>query len=131
MASQARKDTAPELAVRRALWSRGLRYRVDHRVIGKRRKVDIAFTRAKVAVFVDGCFWHRCPLHGTLPKANAKWWREKLERNVERDRDTDRQLEDAGWLVMRVWEHEDPVRAAEGIESIVRGADPARAERAR
>lgn len=75
---------------------------------GIRRRADILFTKARVAVFVDGCFWHKCPVHGTEPKANAEWWRAKLQRNVERDRDTDRRLEEAGWTVIRLWEHEDP-----------------------
>ena len=86
-----------------------------------RRRADLVFTRAKVAVYVDGCFWHGCPLHGTWPKANAEWWRAKLERNIKRDRDTDRQLEAAGWRVARVWEHEDMVAAAVRIAEAVRG----------
>lgn len=120
MKAQRRRDTAPELALRRELWSRGLRYRVDHKVVGTRRRVDVVFTRARVAVFIDGCFWHRCPIHSTLPKANAAWWLAKLDANVERDRRTDRDLEMAGWVVVRVWEHEDPVVAADRIESVVR-----------
>jgi DNA mismatch endonuclease (patch repair protein) len=85
----------------------GLRYRVDQQVIpGLGRRADIVFRRAKVAVFVDGCFWHQCPEHGSLPKSNADWWREKLDRNVQRDRDTDDRLARAGWKVMRIWEHE-------------------------
>lgn len=120
MKSQRRRDTAPELALRRELWRRGLRYRVDHKVVGTRRRVDVVFTRARVAVFIDGCFWHRCPIHSTLPNANAAWWLAKLDANVERDRRTDRDLETAGWVVVRVWEHEDPVVAADRIESVVR-----------
>ena len=77
-----------------------------------RSKADIVFTKAKVVVFVDGCFWHCCPKHGTLPKKNARWWRTKLAANVERDRKLDRQLRSAGWAVIRVWEHEDTARAA-------------------
>lgn len=119
MKAQRRRDTAPELALRRELWRRGLRYRVDHKVVGTRRRVDVVFTRARVAVFIDGCFWHRCPIHSTLPKANAAWWLAKLDANVERDRRTDRDLEMAGWVVVRVWEHEDPVVAADRIESVV------------
>jgi len=80
---------------------------VDQQVLpGLRRRADLVFTRARVAVFIDGCFWHRCPEHGTLPKANAAWWRAKLNRNVERDRDTDARLRDADWIVVRVWEHD-------------------------
>lgn len=92
----------------------GLRYRVQVPVPGNRRRsIDIAFTRARLAVFVDGCFWHACPEHGTAPRTNSDWWQWKLTRNVERDRDTDRLLADAGWDVIRVWEHED-ARAAAG-----------------
>jgi DNA mismatch endonuclease (patch repair protein) len=121
MRNQARRDTAAELAIRRELWRRGLRYRVDVApTSGLRRRADIVFTRARVAVYVDGCFWHRCPIHGTMPKANHEWWRAKLDGNVERDRDTDRSLADAGWLVIRIWEHEDPVDAASRIEAAVR-----------
>lgn len=122
MERQARRDTAPELALRKELWRRGLRYRIDHKVVGNRRRVDIAFTRAKVAVFVDGCFWHRCPDHGTLPKSNADWWRAKLDANVARDRDTDARLEEAGWIVIRVWEHDDPTSAADVVEQLIRNS---------
>jgi len=119
MIRQKRRDTAAELGLRRELFRRGLRYRVDYRVTGRRR-VDVAFTRRKVAVFVDGCFWHRCPIHGTLPKANGNWWRSKLEANERRDRLTDAELVSLGWLVIRVWEHEDPAEAADRIERAVR-----------
>ena len=120
MKSQPRRDTAPERALRSELWRRGLRYRVDLKVIGRRRRVDIVFTRAKVAVFVDGCFWHSCPLHATAPKANREWWQEKLAANVERDRTTDEALTAEGWHVMRVWEHEPVEMAAGRIEAAVR-----------
>jgi DNA mismatch endonuclease (patch repair protein) len=122
MVRQARRDTKAELAVRRAVWRRGLRYRVDLRPLqGSRRRADLVFTRAKVAVFVDGCFWHGCPLHATAPKMNAQWWEEKLIANVERDRDTDERLGQAGWHVVRIWEHEDPEEAADRVEGVVRG----------
>lgn len=117
---QARRDTAPELLLRRELWRRELRYRVDHRVIGRRRRVDIAFTRARVAVFVDGCFWHSCPVHATRPKNNGEWWATKLEANVARDRATDLELRQAGWAVVRVWEHENPEDAADRVEQVLR-----------
>lgn len=120
MKNQRRRDTKPEAALRSELWRRGLRYRVDVKVVGRRKRVDIAFTRAKVAVFVDGCFWHRCPQHGTLPKANRAWWTEKLAANEQRDRDTDAELTAAGWLVIRIWEHEDPIEAADRVEAAVR-----------
>jgi len=110
------------MALRRALFARGLRYRIDFPlpVPGARRRADVVFTRARVAIFVDGCFWHACPDHGTTPKANAWYWAPKLARNVERDRDTDRRLAEIGWAVVRVWEHDDPEEAAGRIEVVVR-----------
>ena len=122
MQRQARRDTRPEAALRALLWRRGLRYRVDYRVPGTRGRVDIAFQRAKVAVFVDGCFWHGCPQHGSLPKANAGWWAEKLRANVERDRRASSTLEELGWQVTRIWEHEDASAVADNIELLVRPA---------
>ncbi len=108
------------MAVRRAVWRRGLRYRVDLTPPPiSRRRADLVFARERVAVYVDGCFWHGCPLHATTPKANAKWWREKLAANVERDRDTDKRLVDAGWAVVRIWEHEEPEAAADRVEAAV------------
>lgn len=83
-----------------------------------RRSIDVAFSRARLAVFVDGCFWHACPEHGTDPSTNAEWWQWKLRGNVARDRDTDRLLEAAGWTVMRIWEHEDPVLAAQRVHEV-------------
>jgi len=122
MRSQRTASTSPEVALRRVLFTRGLRYRVDFPLplLGVRRRADVAFTRAKVAVFVDGCFWHACPEHGTTPKANAWYWVPKLARNVLRDNDTDRRLAEAGWAVVRVWEHEDPEEAAARVEAAVR-----------
>ena len=113
--------TAPEVAIRRALHRRGLRYRVNMPLpgIGKVRP-DIVFTRVRVAVFVDGCFWHRCPEHGTSPKTNADWWRQKLDTNVERDRTTDTALVEAGWTVIRIWEHENATNAADRVEALLR-----------
>ena len=93
-----RRDTPAELALRKALFRAGLRYRVDYAPVETpRRRADVVFTKARVAVFVDGCFWHGCPAHATSPKANASWWREKLDGNVRRDRDTDNRLRAAGW----------------------------------
>lgn len=121
MQRQGRRDTKPELALRRELWRRGLRYRVDISAIpGLRRRADVVFSRARVAVYVDGCFWHRCPIHATTPKANGQWWADKLAANVERDRDTDRRLVAAGWVVIRVWEHEEAVAACDRVEACVR-----------
>jgi len=111
------------------LHRRGLRYRVNYafREPGlTRRRCDVAFTRCRVAVFVDGCFWHACPLHATSPKANESWWRAKLDRNVDRDRDTNGQLRAAGWTVLRFWEHEDVMDAADRVEAAVRSVEPAR-----
>jgi len=108
------RDTPAELALRRLLHARGLRYRVDALPVKTlRRRADVAFGTTKVAVFVDGCFWHACPEHGSLPKANAAWWAEKLRTNVARDRDTDAQLIAAGWRALRIWEHVPPERAGE------------------
>ncbi|KXX66401.1 very short patch repair endonuclease [Marichromatium gracile] len=118
MRAQKRKDTAPELAIRRELHRLGCGYRVDYPIPVSRRRADIAFPRCRIAVFVDGCFWHACPLHGTVPKHNRTWWEDKLRTNVARDRDTDQRLHEAGWTVIRVWEHEDPVAAARAIAEI-------------
>ncbi|MCU1676536.1 MAG: very short patch repair endonuclease [Frankiales bacterium] len=116
MARTGRRDTAPELALRSELHRRGLRFRVDFPPIrGVRRRADVVFTRKRVAVFVDGCFWHSCPLHGTWPKKNRAWWREKIEANVRRDRDTNERLMEAGWSVVRVWEHETSQNAADRV----------------
>lgn len=101
-----RRDTAPELAVRRALFARGLRYFVDYRLPIPRARADIAFPKKRLAVFIDGCFWHGCPEHATWPKANAEWWRAKITANMERDRRIDRLLGEAGWRVVRAWAHE-------------------------
>ena len=111
-----RKDSVPEVRLRRELHSRGLRFRVNLR--GLPGTPDIAFTRAKIAVFVDGCFWHRCPRHGVLPKANRDWWREKLDRNVSRDRLKDEELVSLGWTVVHFWEHEDEVGVAVRIRDL-------------
>jgi len=112
-----RSGTAPELALRHELHRRGLRFRVQLKVPGNnRRSIDIAFTRVRLAVFVDGCFWHGCTKHGTRPSTNADWWRWKIQRNTERDRDTDRLLASAGWRVVRIWEHESPHHAADRVQ---------------
>jgi DNA mismatch endonuclease (patch repair protein) len=112
------------MALRRALFAEGLRYRVAYPVPGQRRRtIDVAFTRAKVAVFVDGCFWHGCPLHGTSPKANSEWWSTKLSANRARDRDTDRVLGEMGWTVVRVWEPEAPTAAVARVRASLRRAE--------
>jgi DNA mismatch endonuclease (patch repair protein) len=129
MQRQARRDTKPELALRNELWQRGLRYRVDVApLVGFRRRADVVFTRAKVVVYVDGCFWHSCPDHATIPKANREWWIAKLAANEQRDRDTDKRLEEAGWVVVRVWEH-DPPRASAG--RVINAIDAGEARRSK
>jgi DNA mismatch endonuclease, patch repair protein len=121
MKSTPRRDTPAELAVRRALHAMGLRYSTDSKPLAHSpRRADIVFRRAKVAVFVDGCFWHGCPVHGSSPRANAAFWRNKIRANRKRDADTDRQLQRSDWLTIRVWEHEDPTRAALRIARRVR-----------
>jgi DNA mismatch endonuclease (patch repair protein) len=117
MSTLARRDTTPEVQLRRELHRRGLRFRVQIKVPGNnRRTIDIAFTRVKLAVYVDGCFWHGCPEHHVRPQANSEWWRWKIERNQARDRDTDRVLEAAGWSVIRIWEHMPVLQAAERVQ---------------
>ena len=110
----ARRDTAPELALRRELHRLGLRFLVDTSPAGtsRRRRVDVVLRGARIAVLVHGCFWHGCPKHFHAPKSNADWWRLKLESVQRRDADTLRQLEAAGWLPVVVWEHEDMTEAA-------------------
>ena len=120
MSRQPSKDTAAELAVRRLLHAAGLRYRVEYPVPGMaRRRIDVAFTGARVAVLIDGCFWHGCPVHATQPKANAEWWRNKLDRNMARDQETTAHLVAQGWTVLRFWEHEDPDSVAAQVSATV------------
>lgn len=120
-----KRDTPAEKALRSALHREGLRFRVDMAPLpGLRRRADIVFRSAKVAVFVDGCFWHGCPIHGTWPKANSEWWRQKIERNKQRDTETDQRLAEAGWRVIRVWEHDDLTEAAQRVFKSVTGAAP-------
>jgi DNA mismatch endonuclease (patch repair protein) len=115
------RDTKPELAVRRLLHAGGLRYRVDFRPLSSlRSRGDIVFTRRRIAVFIDGCFWHGCPLHATSPKANADYWGPKLARNIERDLETSAALRASGWTVLRFWEHEPPAEVAGAIARVVR-----------
>ncbi len=116
MSRQGSRDTAQELAVRRLLHASGLRYRVNVPVPGMpRRTIDIAWSTARIAVFLDGCFWHGCPQHATQPKANAAWWRAKLDKNMARDRETTQHLEARGWTVLRFWEHEAPDSVARAV----------------
>ena len=111
-----RRDTGPEVALRRVLHARGLRFRVDVRPTpALRGRADIVFSRRRVAVYVDGCFWHGCPEHGVLPKSNSEWWRQKLVATAERDRRANEVLRDEGWGVVRIWEHEDVEAAADRV----------------
>lgn len=120
MSSTGRRDTPPEQAIRKRLFAKGLRYRVDYPVLTTpRRRGDIVFPGIKVAVFVDGCFWHGCPVHGSWPKTNAEFWRKKIETNRARDLDTNQRLEALGWTVVRIWAHEDPDEAAERVALVV------------
>jgi DNA mismatch endonuclease (patch repair protein) len=120
MEATRRRDTPAELALRTELARLGLRYRVDVPSFpGSRRRADIVFARARVAVFVDGCFWHGCPVHATWPKQNRQWWRAKIHGNRRRDRDTNRRLEERGWLPVRAWAHEDMRLVAATIARIV------------
>ncbi len=118
MGNTKRRDTKPELELRSALHRMGYRFRVDVPINGSRRKSDIVFAADKVVVYVDGCFWHGCPEHGTIPKQNREWWIAKLEANRTRDADTSEKLVADGWTVLRFWEHEDPLASA----AIVSGA---------
>ena len=125
MRATGRRDTACEMRLRKELFGLGLRYRVDFAPIaGMRQRADVVFGKAKIAVFVDGCFWHMCPLHASSPKANSAWWREKLEANVARDERNRSALIAAGWRVIRVWEHElrndGAIRIAKEIEQALR-----------
>lgn len=117
MKRMGRANTAPERALRKALTGRGLRYRLHRRDLPG--TPDIAFIGARVAVFVDGCFWHACPAHGVMPKANREWWQEKLRKTRARDALKDQALMDAGWAPVHVWEHEDPDAVAEQLSALV------------
>ena len=114
------RDTTAEINIRKGLHAKGLRYSVNCAVLPDlRRRADIVFPRLKIAIFVDGCFWHSCPRHRSQPKANGEWWNQKLAANRRRDTDTNRKLRRAGWRVIRIWEHEPPSRAADVIASVV------------
>lgn len=114
------RDTKPELQLRRALHAAGLRYRVCTRPLkGVKRTVDISFGPSRVAVEVRGCFWHGCPEHYRAPAANGSYWAAKVRRNVDRDRDTERLLADAGWHLVVMWEHDDPAATAQEITRVV------------
>jgi len=132
MRANRRKDTKPELALRRELHRQGYRYRKDYRLdlADARVRPDIAFTARRVAVFVDGCFWHCCPEHGTQPANNTWYWAPKLKRNVERDRAADEALAAAGWRVVRVWEHESIEGAVAAVVAALASAPSGAGRRA-
>lgn len=115
------RDTAPEMALRRAVHALGLRYRVAARPLPElRRTADLVFRGPKVAVFLDGCFWHGCPRHRNVAQTHSEYWAEKVRRTQRRDADTDQRLGAAGWQVLRIWEHEDPLQAALRVERLIR-----------
>ncbi|MFJ4334539.1 MULTISPECIES: very short patch repair endonuclease [unclassified Streptomyces] len=135
MQSNRPRDTKPEKALRSAAHALGLRFKVSTRPLPKvRRTADLVFTRVRLAVFLDGCYWHGCPEHHTLSATNTAYWTDKLETNRRRDRQTDQWLREAGWEVLRVWEHEDPTTAAlrvrEVYDRLSKEIEEARAERA-
>jgi DNA mismatch endonuclease (patch repair protein) len=96
------KDTGPEVILRKALWAQGFKFRKHY----GSEKIDIAFPAVKIAIFVDGCFWHGCPIHSHIPKSNENYWRPKLQKNMERDKIKENRLSQNGWIVIRFWEHE-------------------------
>lgn len=121
MRRQATRDTAPEMALRRELHARGLRYYIHRRPLPNlRREADIVFPRAKVAVFVDGCWWHGCPEHAGRAKANDAFWDDKIQTNQARDAETVERLSAEGWLALRFWEHDPPAVTAGEVERAVR-----------
>jgi DNA mismatch endonuclease (patch repair protein) len=126
MRANRRVDTAPEIALRAALHARGLRFRKDYPIAvrgGRATRIDVAFTGARVAIFLDGCFWHACPQHGETPNSNTEFWTGKLAANRERDRLVTESLERDGWRVIRIWEHESVQQAANRVAAAVRRED--------
>lgn len=109
------KNTKPELRLRRALWAAGMRYRLRYKLPGK---PDLVFPAARLAIFVDGCFWHGCPAHATYPKTNAEFWAAKLRENIERDQRVNDQLRELGWRVLRIWQHEVQGNLPDAVERV-------------
>ena len=130
MRGNRRRDTAPELALRSALHRRGLRFRVDQPLpFDRRRRADITFPRRRVAVFVDGCFWHGCPQHYVAPRTHSDYWAAKIAGNRARDVQTTQRLQDEGWMVLRFWEHEDVAdMTATVCAAVASRAEPVRGE---
>jgi DNA mismatch endonuclease (patch repair protein) len=127
MRTNRHRDTAPERALRSKLHRTGLRFRVNHpiAVAGRTVRPDIVFTRARLAVFIDGCFWHRCPNHATNPTANAAYWSAKLTANVERDRRITVAMRSEGWTVLRLWEHQSPEHGCHQVICALEGCSAA------
>lgn len=123
MRANRKTDSKPEVRLRSELHRRGLRFRKNYliRLESLTVRPDIVFTKQQVAVFVDGCFWHRCPEHGVSPRSNARYWEQKLDHNVERDRAVTDRLQDGGWTVLRLWEHEDPAAGSETVSEAMGG----------
>ncbi|MDE0674212.1 MAG: very short patch repair endonuclease [bacterium] len=120
MRNTPRSNTPVEVEVRRFLHAMGLRYRVDHPIPHlTRSRPDIVFTRRRVAVYIDGCYWHFCPLHRSVPTTNRDWWIAKLQANADRDVTHTKELSDGGWTVLRFWEHEEPELIAASVQSVV------------
>lgn len=114
--NQKTRDTTPEIRLRKLLHAQGFRYRINHAIDGlPRRTIDIAFTRLRLAVFIDGCFWHGCPKHFVPPKKNGSWWADKIARNKERDEETNAYVRQQGWVVLRFWEHDLPSVSLEAV----------------
>ncbi|MFP3709386.1 very short patch repair endonuclease [Paraburkholderia sp. SIMBA_009] len=127
MAKVRQTGTNAEIALRREMFRIGLRYRVDYEVLKKPRRIaDIVFPGRKIAIFVDGCFWHGCPEHATWPKRNAEFWRQKIEANRQRDADTNERLQSLGWTVLRFWSHQSPTEAARTVAHMVAMVDSKR-----
>jgi DNA mismatch endonuclease (patch repair protein) len=127
MRATKRRDTRPELRIRSLLHRRGFRFRVDYpaQTATRAPRLDIAFTRCKVGIFIDGCFWHLCPAHCRMPTRNREYWETKLEGNALRDRVVDSELAEAGWLVLRFWEHEDADEVVAAVEAALSALDSA------
>ena len=111
------KNTGPEIKIRKLLWSRGIRgYRIHHNLLGK---PDIVFTKKRVAIFIDGCFWHKCPVCFQEPETRKEFWMKKIQSNIDRDAKVDEQLKNNGWTVIRIWEHEIRKEPEKAIKKII------------
>lgn len=125
MQAQRVRDTKPEIMLRRVLHARGVRFRLSGKLPPlPRRTADIVWAQRRVAVFVDGCFWHGCPEHFVLPKTHSEWWQEKIDRNRRRDEETSETLVATGWSVLRIWEHVPATQAADAVEAALEAPQP-------